>query len=84
MSQVQNKDQQQDGGNDKNIDVTRSQHQQAQAVAAESNDTGEESRPEGSEEKETPAHHHGSHQEGQYDKQSDDPTMRPSGIDNES
>ncbi|HRO43191.1 MAG TPA: hypothetical protein PL009_10180 [Flavipsychrobacter sp.] len=62
----------------KNIDVTRSEHQQAQDGAG---NTGEEQRPEGAKEKGNPQHQHGSHHEGQYQQQSDDPTMHPSDND---
>ena len=62
----------------KDIDVTRSEHQQAQKSA---NDTGEEQRQEGGKNKGNPPHQHGSHQEGQYQPQSDDPTMHPSDMD---
>lgn len=65
----------------KDIDVSRSEHQQAQKVA---NNTGNEERQEGSKDKGNPEHHHSSHAEGQYTKQSDDPTMNPSNIDEES
>jgi len=67
-------------GVDKETDVSRSQHQQAQNVA---NDMGEEERSEGAKDKGNPPHHHGSHQEGQYQPQSDDATMHPSNIDEE-
>lgn len=66
----------------KDIDVSRSEHQQAQHVAGQS-PTGEEKRPEGSKAKGNPEHSHGSHAEGQYTRQSDDPTMHPSDIDEE-
>jgi len=64
----------------KEADVTRSENRQAQNVA---NDSGEEQRQEGAKEKGNPKHHHGSHQEGQYQPQSDDPTMHPSNLDEE-
>jgi hypothetical protein len=62
----------------KDIDVTRSEHQQSQELAGK-NPSGEETREEGSKEKGNPRHQHSSHQEGQYERQSDDPTMNPSG-----
>jgi len=62
----------------KEIDVTRSEHQQAQQAA---NKTGEEERAEGAKDKGNPPHQHGAHQEGQYQQQSDDATMHPSDID---
>ncbi len=64
----------------KDIDVTRSEHQQARQKAG---DTGEEQRPEGSVDNGNPEHRHGSHQEGQYTQQSDDPTMHPSDADDD-
>lgn len=62
----------------KNIDVSRSENQQAQHAA---NNTGNEERPEGSKYKGNPEHHHGAHREGEYTQQSDDPTMHPSDTD---
>lgn len=75
----QEKKQQMDGV-DKETDVTRSENQQAQNAAS-----GEqtERRPAGSVNKGNPEHNHGSHREGEYSRQSDDPTMRPSGMDEE-
>jgi hypothetical protein len=70
------------GEANKDIDVTRSEHQQAQQEAGAS-PTGDEKRMEGAKGKGNPEHQHGSHAEGQYPKQSDNPTMRPSGADNE-
>lgn len=61
----------------KDTDVSRSQHQQTQQAA---NDPEAENRAEGAKYKGNPKHQHGSHQEGQYTPQSDDPTMNPSGI----
>jgi hypothetical protein len=66
----------------KDIDVSRSEHQQAQKAAGE-NPSGEEQRAEGSKYKGNPQHQHGSHGEGQYTRQSDDPTMHPSDADDE-
>jgi len=68
------------GDENKNIDVSRSEHQQAQQAAGAS-PTGEEQRPEGAKYKGNPEHKHGSHREGQYTEQSDDPTMHPSDAD---
>ena len=64
----------------KDTNVTRSQQQQAQKVAGQTS-AGNENRPEGLEYKGTPEHTHGSHAEGEYPRQSDDPTMHPSDID---
>ena len=68
--------------NNKDIDVSRSEHQQSQQVAGQS-PTGDEKRMEGSKNKGNPEHHHGDHGEGQYTKQSDDPGMHPSDADQE-
>ncbi|RYZ54179.1 MAG: hypothetical protein EOP49_05730 [Sphingobacteriales bacterium] len=64
------------GDVNKDIDVSRSEHQQAQK-AADPGGRGEEQRQEGSKNKGNPDHEHGSHQEGQYQQQSDKPTMHP-------
>jgi hypothetical protein len=64
----------------KNIDVTRTQRRE---TLEDANMTGEEQRPEGAEYEGNPEHHHGSHREGEYPRQSDDPTMHPSGKDEE-
>ena len=64
----------------KDNDVSRSQRQQAQKA---SNKSGNEERSEESKYQGNPPHHHGSHSEGEYTKQSDDPTMHPSDLDEE-
>lgn len=69
-----------EAGNDKQTDVTRSQHRQAQAAASTD---GAEQRPEGAKDKGSPAPRQGSHQEGETPIQTDKPTMNPSGIDPE-
>jgi hypothetical protein len=64
----------------KDTDVTRSQRRED---LQDANMSGEERRPEGTESEGNPEHHHGSHKEGEYPRQSDDPTMHPSGTDEE-
>ena len=64
----------------KKIDVTRSQNRQAQESAKDAPE-GEEHRSKGSIYKGTPKHKHGSHAEGEYSKQSDNPTMHPTSFD---
>jgi len=71
---------QQTDGVDKETDVSRSQNQQAQNAAASDQ---EEQRPAGSVNKGAPEHNHNSHKEGEYPRQSDGPTMHPSGMDEE-
>lgn len=61
-----------------NPDVTRSQNRQAQDAA---NDSEHEERPAGAQYKGSPQHEHGAHKEGERPRQSDDPTMHPSGAD---
>lgn len=72
--------QQKSENSENKTDVTRSQQD---AAAKGANTSGEEQRPEGSEQKSNPEHHHGSHREGQAPHQSDDPTMHPSDMDEE-
>gem|GEM_PF-1605036 len=70
------------GDVNKNIDVSRSQHQQAQENAGTDRNIDEQ-RPEGAKYKGNPKHRHGSHEEGEYTRQSDNPTMHPSNLDDE-
>ena len=65
---------------EKNIDVTRSQNRLEQRAV---NHSEKEERPASTEYKGNPPHEHGSHQEGEYQSQSDDATMHPSDIDEE-
>jgi hypothetical protein len=64
----------------KDTDVTRSQRRED---LQDTNTTGKEERPAGAKDDGNPDHHHGSHKEGEYPRQSDDPTMHPSGADEE-
>ncbi|HTM65595.1 MAG TPA: hypothetical protein VL093_04695 [Flavipsychrobacter sp.] len=64
----------------KDTEVTRSQKRED---LQDANTSNTEKRPAGAEEKANPDHHHGSHKEGEYPRQSDDPTMHPSGADEE-
>lgn len=67
--------------NEQNTDITRSENQQKQNAAGRGEDTQAENRPEGAKNKGTDLDPKRSTKEGQYDKQSDDPTMHPSGAD---
>jgi hypothetical protein len=64
----------------KDTDLTRSQRRED---LQNTNMAGKESRPAGAADKGNPDHHHGSHKEGEYPRQSDDPTMHPSDADEE-
>ena len=62
-------------------DMTRSENQQKQNAAGRGEDTQADNRPEGAENKGTGLDPERSTKEGEYDKQSDNPTMHPSGAD---
>ena len=67
--------------NEQDTDITRSENQQKQNAASRGEDTQAENRPEGAKNTGTGLDTERSTKEGQYDKQSDDPTMHPSGAD---